>query len=26
MMYVNWKICEIHNELLIIAFDLNVHE
>jgi hypothetical protein len=26
MIYVNWKICEIHNELLKIAFDLNVHE
>ncbi len=26
MMYVNWKICEIHNVLLKIAFDLNVHE
>jgi hypothetical protein len=26
MMYVNWKICEIHNELLKIAFDLNVYE
>jgi hypothetical protein len=26
MMYVNWKICEIHNELLKNAFDLNVHE
>ncbi len=26
MMYVNWKICEIHNELLRIAFDLNAHE
>jgi hypothetical protein len=26
MMYANWKICEIHNELLRIAFDLNVHE
>ncbi len=26
MMYVNWEICEIHNELLRIAFDLNVHE
>jgi hypothetical protein len=26
MMYVNWKICEIHNKLLRIAFDLNAHE
>jgi hypothetical protein len=26
MMYANWKICEIHNELLRIAFDLNAHE
>jgi hypothetical protein len=26
MMYVNWEICEIHNELLKFAFDLNVHE
>jgi hypothetical protein len=26
MMYVNWEICEIHNELLKIAFDLSVHE
>jgi hypothetical protein len=26
MMYVNWEICEIHNELLRVAFDLNVHE
>ncbi len=26
MMYVNWKICEIHNELLRIAFDLSAHE
>jgi hypothetical protein len=26
MMYANWEICEIHNELLRIAFDLNAHE
>jgi hypothetical protein len=26
MMYANWKICEIHNELLKIAFDLSAHE
>ncbi len=26
MMYVNWEICEIHNELLRIAFDLSAHE
>jgi hypothetical protein len=26
MMYVNWEICEIHNKLLKIAFDLSVHE
>ncbi len=26
MMYVNWEICDIHNELLKIAFDLNAHE
>ncbi len=26
MMYVNWKICEIHNELLKITFNLNVYE
>jgi hypothetical protein len=23
MMYVNWKICEIHYELLKIAFNLD---
>ncbi len=26
MMYANWEICEIHNELLRIAFNLSAHE
>jgi hypothetical protein len=26
IMYANWKIWEIHNELLRVAFDLSVHE
>jgi hypothetical protein len=26
MMYANWEICEIHNELLRVAFDLSAHE
>jgi hypothetical protein len=26
MMYINWEICDIHNELLKVAFNLNVHE
>ncbi len=26
MMYVNWEICEIHNELLRVAFNLNAYE
>ncbi len=26
MMYANWEICEIHNELLKIAFNLSAHE
>jgi hypothetical protein len=26
MMYVNWNICEIHHELLRVAFSLDDHE